>query len=516
MNFRIFHIIPLLSFTCAFSQVGDSIFVPKNNFYNPALQKVWENPIQYSNYPFKDFTETELNVTVKDLNLKRKQTAESVNQYGFKTQGIFNISENLRLLGSFDYKFVTEKDLAYNLSGDRTEDQMVLNPHYIFAPKKGNWENQIYNVKGGLSYSYSGFDFGATVDYKNFNSFRKNDPRPSINTADYSGRLFAGYHYKKHQISINGALGRKSDAVDVDYVNSQLSTPANDDYFIRFSNGYGRLVNFSSYNNFGYRTTLNSGGAGYAYRGEKNVFTINYTYSKTMQTLFGKSAEGYTYFDETLERMKYRVKNFQTDANYWYKGNEVDLYSNLNFQSITGDNYSLTDMGQNYRMTLDKLAFNNAVVYKDAEKTVLGLNLNASYSDFSAVDLLGETNKYVKSLDLELNANRDIVANSTNRLNVQIGAKGYFPFSTSLIYSPTTGNSMFYDNVIANDHYYDETAKLGPQIGIQFFQKVKNNTQLKIFSNFASLFALDSTMKNAGYYNGNPNLYFNAGFALFY
>lgn len=516
MKFKYFHLLSLLSFSSALAQVSDSLFVPQNNLYYRAFDKVWENPIQYGRYPFKDFTETELAFQTKDLNLKRQQVAEKATAYEFKTQGIFNVNERLRLLGSFSYQMLQEKDLAFNLSSERTENQFVLSPHYIFVPKKGNWESQIYYIKGGLSYIYEGLDLGATLDYKNFNSFRKNDPRPSINTADYNGRLFVGYHFDKHQLSINGQWGRKSDAVDVDYVNRELNSPINDLYFIRFSNGYGRLINFSAYNNFGYKTTLNSGGVGYAFRGEKDYFTINYNYSKSLQTLYGKSAEGYTYFDESLEQMKYRLTNYQTDANYWRKGVRFDYMANLNFQSITGDNYSLTEMGQNYRMTLDQLALDQKIIFKNEDGSTSGIGLNATYSDFSAVDLLGSTEKYIKSLDLALVGNKDVVNNSKQRLNLELGAKAYFPLNTELNYVPASPTTLFYDNVIAHDQLYDQTSKLGPQLGIQFFQSIKNKTQLKIFTTFASLFALDTKMKDSGYYNGNPNLYFRAGLALFY
>ncbi len=508
--------VAVLSFVGVSAQTNDSINIPTNTLYNGVFNKIWDNPIQYSKFKVKDFTETELSTTIKDLNLKRAQTAEKSNIFEFKTQGIFNISENLRLLGGFDYQYITEKDLGYNLTSDRTEDKFVMNPHYIFAPRKANWENQKYSVMGGLSYTISHFDLGAVIRYNNNNSYRKSDPRPSINTADYSGKAFIGYHLKKHQISIFGGLGRKTDTYNVDFVNSTNNSSANEDYFIRFSDGYGRLIYFSSYPDFGYKTIDRNAGAGYAYRGEKNLFTINYSYSKSMETLFGRNASNYTYFDDSLAQMKYRVKNYQTDANYWYKGNVIEYFGNINFQSITGDNYSLSELGQNYRMTLDRLALNQALLWKDQSKTILGIGLDAIYTDFSARDLLGITDKYVKSLEVNLVANKDVFKNEKQRVNLALGAKSYFPLSESLAYNPASSTTLFYDNVIKNDYYYDKTTKLGPQVGVQFFQKVSSKTDLKIFSNFTSLFALNAVMKENANYNGNPTMIFNMGISLYY
>ncbi|MBQ0152245.1 MAG: hypothetical protein KBS61_05060, partial [Chryseobacterium sp.] len=284
MNSKIIQIITVLSFVGVAAQTNDSIFVPKNQLYYKQYDKIWDNPIQFSQFKIKDFTETELSATLKEGNFRRAQNAESSNQFEFKTQGIFNIAENLRVLGSFDYQFVTEKQVGFNLTSDRTEDQFLMNPHYIFVPKKGNWESQKYNLMGGISYTLSNFDFGATANYRNNNSVRKSDPRPQINTADYSGKLFAGYHLGKHQVSIFGGLGRKSDAYDVDYLNKLNNSPSNPDYYMRFSDGYGRLLFFKDFSNFNYKTIDRNFGAGYAYQGKNHHFNINYSYSKTMQT----------------------------------------------------------------------------------------------------------------------------------------------------------------------------------------------------------------------------------------
>ncbi|KIC61528.1 DUF6850 family outer membrane beta-barrel protein [Chryseobacterium taiwanense] len=527
MKFKSFYIISFLSFGCASAQLNDSIFIPTNQIYYQQLNRIWDNPIQFSKQKFSDFTETELSAVVKDLSMRRTQTAESSNEFGFKTQGVFNISKKLRLLGSFDYQFVTEKNLGYNLTNGRTEDQFVLNPNYLFVPKKANWETQNYHVKGGLSYNlWKGLEVGATVDYRNQSSYRKSDPRPEINTADYSGKIFAGYRYLNHQVSIFGGLGRKSDTYDVMAVNEAVNAPANPEYYVRFSNGYGRIVYFPSYGDYGYRTVDRNFGAGYTFENQKNFFNINFSYSKAMQNLYGNTGElygtsstsgtGSVYFAESLEKMKYRLVNYKTDANYWYKGDKIDFMSNVNFQSITGDNYNNAEFGQNYRMTLDRVSTANHFLLREGKKIKFGTTLEGIYNDFSAIDLLGITYKYVKSLNLNLKFNKDIFYRDTQKVNLEIGAMSYFPLSESLTYVPASSNTLLYDNVIKNDHEYDATSKLGPQFGLQFYQKVTSKTDLKIFTNFATLFPLSKDLEKNTDYSGNPSLYFNAGISLFY
>lgn len=523
MKFKTLYIASFLSFGWASAQLNDSIFIPRNQFYYNQLERIWDNPIQFSKQKFSDFTETELRATVKELNMKRVQTAESSSEFGFKTQGIYNISEKLRLLGSFDYQFLTEKNLGYNLTTDRTEDQFVLNPNYLFVPKKANWETQTYHLKGGLSYQiWKGLELGALVDYKNLSSYRKSDPRPEIKTADYSGKIFAGYRLGKHQLSVFGGLGRKTETYDILSVNETMNAPSNPEYYVRFSNGYGRQIYFPSYTDYSYRTVDKNFGGGYSFETLKNFFNINFTYSKSMQDLFGNTGErdgrtsGYTYFDESLEKMKYRLVTYKTDANYWHKGDKMDFTSNVNFQSITGDNYNNAEFGQNYRMTLDKLSSVSSMILKDDQKIKFGATVEAVYNDFSAIDLLGVTYKYVKSLHLNIKFNKDIFYRDTQKVNLEVGAMSYFPVSESLKYTPASSNTLLYDQVIKNDHEFDSTSKLGPQLGLQLYQKVSAKTNLKIFTNFATLFPLNKRFEQNTGYNGNPNLYFNAGISLFY
>lgn len=522
MKFKIFQIVSLLSFGCASAQLSDSIFVPTNQIYYQQLTRIWDNPIQFSGQKFSDFTETELSAVVKDLNMKRAQTSESSNEFGFKTQGIFNVSEKLRLLGSFNYQFITEKNLGFNLSNGRTEDQFVLNPHYLFVSKKADWETQNYQVNGGLSYKvWKGFEIGALVDYRNQSSFRKSDPRPEITTADYSGKIFGGYRLGKHQLSIFGGLGRKTETYDIKAVNEFTNAPGNPEY-IRFSSGYGRLIYFPSYSDYSYRTIDRNFGGGYAFENQKNFFNVNFSYSKAMQNLYGHTGElhnstsGETFFKESLEKMKYRLVNYKTDANYWYKGDKMDVMSNVDFQSITGDNYNISEFGQNYRMTLDRLATSNHFLLRDAQKIKFGVSLEGVYNNFSAIDLLGVTYKYVKSLNLNLKFNKDIFYTNTQKVNLEAGAMSYFPLSESLEYIPASSNTVLFDNVIKNDHEFDKVSKLGPQFGVRFYQKITSKTDLKIFTNFATLFPLSNKLEQNTDYNGNPNLYFNAGISLFY
>ena len=498
------------------AQEQDSLDLMQNQIYRQHFENLKSNPVQYVTLPLADFTETTLQFESRDLNMKRAQTAGQITEYGFATDGIYNISEKLRLFGSFNYGFRTEKDLAYNLTAQRTEENFILNPNYLLVPKAGNWETQEYNVIGGASYRLSFFDFGAAVNYENRSSFRDTDPRPGISSADYSGKAFVGFNLGKHQISFFGHLGRKTEEHDIISVNEYISAPSFPDTFVRFSAGYGRIINFPSYSDFVYKTFSRGYGAGYAFRGERDLITLNSDYSKSIETLFTKDAGGAVYFDESLENMKYRLRNYYAEANWLHSGAEKDIISSAHFKSITGDNYSVPEQGQNFRMTLDQAGFSNAVVWKDSRRVILGLNTSASYTDFSAIDLLGITYKYVKSIELNLTANRDLLYSPGFKLNLEAGLNSYIPVSQSLNYTPASSSDLMFNNVIAPDYAYDSATKLGPQFGLNFYSPITAKTNLRIFTSFAALYAISKEFQHQTGYPGTPNLYFNAGISLSY
>ncbi len=506
----------ILSFLAVTAQEKDSLNLMQNRIYRPQFDHLKTNPVQYTDLPLADFTETSLMLSSRDLNLKRTQTAGQITEYGFATDGIFNIHQNLRLFGSFNYAFIKEKELAYNLSSQRTENNMILNPNYLLVPKAGDWESQEYKVTGGASYRLSSFDFGATVNYGNRSSFRDTDPRPGISSADYSGKAFVGFNLGKHQISFFGHLGRKTEEHDIISVNEYINAPSFPDTFVRFSAGYGRIINFPSYSDFVYKTFNRGYGGGYAFQGEHDLITVNSGYSKSIETLFTKDAGGAVYFDESLENMKYRLKNYYAQMQWLRRGAEKDIISNLDLKSITGDNYSVPEQGQNFRMTLDRAELSNAVVWKDRKRVLLGLNTSASYSDFSATDLLGVTYKHIKSFDLQFAANRDLLHSTEFILNLEVGADAYIPLSQSLNYIAASSSDLMFNNVIAPDHAFDSTTKLGPQLTLNFYRPLTARTNLRIFTSFAALYALSSEFQDQTDYSGTPNLRFNAGISLFY
>src|SRR5690606_29110396 len=77
------------------AQEQDSLDLMQNQIYRQHFENLKSNPVQYVTLPLADFTETTLQFESRDLNMKRAQTAGQITEYGFGTDGIYNISEKL-------------------------------------------------------------------------------------------------------------------------------------------------------------------------------------------------------------------------------------------------------------------------------------------------------------------------------------------------------------------------------------------------------------------------------------
>lgn len=499
----------------AFGQLSDSISVTDNSTLEYFDTQIWKNPLQQNAIQLKDYTAVTLKYTSIDLAVRRAQTAESISDVGFETKGLYQYTHELKLFGSFGYDFIAEKDVAFNLSDRRTEEDFVLNPNYLFVPKKSNWEMQKYQIRGGASYTPGNLSFAATIDYRNQNSYRKTDPRPQISTADYTGKIFAGYQMGNHQISAFGGYGRTTENNDVMAVNEFINSPSNPDYFVRFSNGYGRVVYFPSFSDFLYRTTLKNYGAGYRYQKSNVHLSLNYSHHKTMENIYVKSGQNQVYIDKSLETMKYREITHEIFGSAVYTAGTATFMADFGAEFVTGDNFNNQEQGQNYRKTLDRYFADFSYLQKSFSGKYRGLTLESQLNHFSGRDLLGVTDKKVQSLDLGLNAQSDLYRNGNRNVNARLGIHHYFPILTELNYAQATSNTMFYNNVMLHDHYYDLVSKTGISAEISFTDRIRKNTSWRFFTKLATVLAHQKDPVPTDYFK-NPTLVFQTGVTFFY
>ncbi|MBN9285436.1 MULTISPECIES: DUF6850 family outer membrane beta-barrel protein [unclassified Flavobacterium] len=514
----IFYFILLVS-CAANAQLTDSLSVQQNLFYNDVQQHFWKNPLFYTTQHLNDFTLTQIDFSQKNLNLKRVQTADRTTQYSFSTQGIYNVKPRLRLFGGFTFNKIAEKGLGYNFSTQRTENQNVLSPNYFFAPKKGDWDIQNYNLDGGFAYQFdSNILLGAKAFYKNGKSYRTIDPRPEIQQSNYGGELQTGYNFNNNSLFVSAGIAKKTETSNITYVNDAQNAPAYPETFTRFASGYGRIIFNSSYNRYIFNTIDKNFGFGYQYQNSRNKVSATYKYNKSLESFYRKNARGYVYIDDELKMYMYRVIAHTGELNYFYDGEKVDYKAAFGYERQKGDNFSVIENGQNYRMNLDIFTFSNGVIKKDKDRVVYAFELGANYIKHKYIDLLGNTDKLLNTLEIQTSFNKDILAKEKNKINLSVGVKYYMALDEKLVFIPiSSSNTSFADNVIRPDQAFDATSKLQSNIMAQYFYSLSKTKKLRIFANYNTLVALGDQYKTyTTDFNTTESSYFNGGISIIY
>ncbi|MHA6726969.1 DUF6850 family outer membrane beta-barrel protein [Chryseobacterium sp. A301] len=483
------------------AQLKDTLNVAQTALHQNYERALKQNPLQVTNLNLATYTLTKLSHEVVDAGLKRVQTPEQSTAYRFEAKGIYNPSEKLRLFGQFGYEHRMEKNMGYNLSSRRTDSDLVLNPNYLLVPKPADWETQNYTLSGGATLKEGPLRLGAEGYYNAQSSYRKADPRPSVLTADYGAKLRAGYQLGAHQLSLVAGVGRSTETNDVMAVNEYINAPAYPDTYVRFSNGYGRVVNFQSYSDFLYKTYKYQFGAGYQYQTLQSELNLNYEYRYALEEIFGKDANSQVYIDPQLLKMKYRLMEHATFGTFLTHIGAHQLLADFGVSIKTGDNYNKEEKGQNYRLTSDKFFLNTQLTTQNKKGLNYGLRFSNALHFFRARDLLGVTDKIADSWTMKLSGLKEIYQNPKATLSLELGLQQYIPLKTSLNYAAASSDSFFYTNVISPDHLYEGLSKTGGFLEVAFLGKLKKDSNYKIFANFEGLFKNGSSSELPDHFN---------------
>lgn len=513
----------LASLSCvSYAQLKDTVKVKSNNFYENYFIDLTQNPLIQAQFKIEDFTATHIEYQYKNQEFKRRQTAKTVNAINFRTHGIYNYTDKLRVFGDFSVTKTYEDDLGFNLSSQRTDNQMILNPNYYYVPKAGNWDNQKYALLGGVSYQFnSGISLGAVINYKNAKLFRKVDPRPEILVHDINGKAFLGYTLNnKHTLEGFVGLGKNTEASTIIYVNDKYNSPVYEDTFVRFNSGYGYTSINNSYDKYMHRGITKTAGATYLLKLKKQAFSAGYNYSKLIEDLYQKTrfVDGGTELLQKKDAItyKYRRINHELNANYMYNGDQVNYFANAKYLFTKNDNFSVLSQGQNFRYVENRFNLNNGIIKSEQGKTLYAITLGATYSRNVIKDLLAVVDKRVNYLEIALKANTDLYKKGRNRINTEIFAINYTALNSSLNYQNSGSYTTFANQVIYNDHGYDVTSKLTTGINVNYDIKLKKSF-FRVYANYQSLFATGNQYKEfTTNLINKPNEQVNIGLAIIY
>ncbi|MBF0595925.1 DUF6850 family outer membrane beta-barrel protein [Faecalibacter rhinopitheci] len=496
------------------AQENDSIIIDSNPLHIQDIDQLNRLPISFSNRNVNDFTQTEVYFSHKKNEFSRKQTAAETNRYGFKSQGLFNVKNDIKIFGTIKLEKYLEKDLAFNLSDDRTDDAEVLNPHYYFVPRSSDWNNQQYHISGGAIKSFGGFNLAIKASLDANKLARQVDPRPEISNRKLYGEISAGYTLKNHQIFVLGGYGQKDKDYNYYYSNDQLDSPANPDTYIRFQSGFGRVINkpYSTKSNFS-RKTFKHLGAGYQYTSANTVLGVDYAYEHDLENIYNEEFKSDSYL-----RFQYQTISYQGNLRLRHRINDKVLRANLSGYKTTSKNFDNISIGTNYMNRQRNVTFDINFSKQKDQLVKYYFGAIASYNQNRYMDQLAYVDQKINSLNVGIYGNKDIETNNKSKFNIGLSFNYYTAIKNELDYINIYGttDNIFYNEVIRNDFAYNSLDKLDTRADIRYILPIKNNKNVVIYTQLRSIFALNKNRNNVVEINTNTTYQANFGIQLNY
>ena len=137
--------------------------------------RIMASPLGVYLLPACNYGYTSVAFTQAQGALARIQTPEKDTNVRLSSMGLY-ASERWRLYGEFAY----DRQFADSVGWLLSETPHHGMPYYFASPRKGNWQNETYLLKGMASYKLSRLlAIGAGLQIRYHKGARSNDPRPS-------------------------------------------------------------------------------------------------------------------------------------------------------------------------------------------------------------------------------------------------------------------------------------------------------------------------------------------------
>ena len=147
--------------------------------------------------------------------LMRLQTPEKDTNLRLSSMGVYT-SNRWRLYGEFAYNRQFADSVGWLLS----ETPRLGMPYYFASPRKGNWLNETYQLKGAANYRLSRLlDLGAALQIRYHKGARSNDPRPSTESFYSRYHLNVGLNLAPVHISMAAGMVYGTSDNNLIYVN---------------------------------------------------------------------------------------------------------------------------------------------------------------------------------------------------------------------------------------------------------------------------------------------------------
>lgn len=507
----------LFFFIFLYANAQDSIAV-RNHFIDSQVKnQVLKYPVNFTNQNIKDFTFTQVSFEKQNNEFARTQVAEEINTYEFSAQGYYTTSSKWNFFGDLSIEKEEEKNIGWVLSEDRAEEQEVIMPHYFFVPRKGNWLNQRYRLRGGFSKNITHHITAAVIGNYVAEKFSRNlDPRPQIAKRILGGEIQLGYQFiQNHKLFAIAEYFENQKDYDIKYNDGSLNFEAYPETYLRFNAGYGRILNSiksKSVNLFMHVESNDKLGLGYSFFNKKITFTA----------LFYKLHSNNILYNNNLplkenERFKIETKKNHFELFLLHKWNQKEIQSILTLDYSEAKNYDVSSFGYNYTNSLNALNWQTSIARKTKTHIDYLFGFNVLYQQNEYNDVMATTAIEVNSLNTGIFGSKDF-SFTKSKLNAVIGLNMYFPIPSKIEYYDTSGGSSvrFFNEVILHDYAVSTTNYFAPSLRFEYSYPVKNNKTIVFFTNLKEKIALKKQSDFYADLNTNTTYWMQIGIQLNY
>ncbi len=486
-----------LSFsTFAFAQENDSIKITSNEANQATKDLIQNLPVAAHLRSIQDYTHTGIYFNYRNNQFSRKQTAEETSRYGFTSEGLFTTNNGYKIIGTINLEKFNEKNLAWNLSDERTDEQQVLSPHYFYVPRAADWNNQNYLIQGGVSKDFGPLTLAVKAELNANKMARKLDPRPEIKNNLLRGEVQVGYTIaKNHQVFMVGSYGRKDKDYSIVYKDRTANVESKPETFLRFMAGYGRTINNplrNTINNeksvyqYFTRNILSKIGGGYQFNSDDTQLILSYHFEEDQQRMYDSKTKQNQFFIYVWDSNKHNA-----NAQFRTKFEHKVLQSSLNFTRQDNENFDVNLGGMNYQNRLQSLNFDVNLADKVQTRMNYFIGFNANYNQNKYYDALANYTTKIKSLNLGVYGNKDFMLNNQSKFNLGLAVNYYAKLDSYFDYIKMTGvlEDSFYNNVASYDYAYNTTDHLDASTTIRYILPIKNNKTVELYTALKGIFA---------------------------
>lgn len=350
---------------------------------------------------------------------------------------------------------------------------------------------------------------------------RKLDPRPEIKNNQLVGEIQAAYEIMDgHQLFVLGAYGRKDKDFSIVYKNRNLDVEAYPETYLRYMAGYGRVINNPLRNKIDNEKSLyqyftrnisSKIGGGYQFSSDNTRLILGYNYQENQQRMYDsktKEDKFFIYVWDINEQLAY--------ANFMTTFDNNTMNARLDFSRKDGENYDVSIGGMNYQNRLQNANLDVNLANRDQSKMNYFIGFKSSYNQNKYYDALAIYTMKIKSLDVGVYGNKDVMLNNKSKINIGLAFNYYALLDSYFDYTKMTGinEDTFYNNVASYDYAYNTTDHLDASTSIRFILPIKNNKTIELYTQLKGIFATNKS--NFTRINTDNTYWMNFGIQLNY